>query len=247
MPESETEGRVRRLPLACYPFLLIGTEYFQFAIGIFGGIITSIVYQHDLHMDRIDANVATVIAVVTAAFVLGNVFSAHNSVELLKTREIALAKLVNVARANSDSVSYDLSFVFVDSHCQGKRFTVRRKVHDLEVGEYVSVLLNSKLGLGCLEPDLPGGITFENVHGDERIAIECWIRILFIPVLSLIPLLGLIGPILAFVEQVVFTLNFPLFWLPAMLQFIWYLSFRGYFSPGKPFRLNVESGYCPTA
>jgi hypothetical protein len=152
------------------------------------------------------------------------------------------ARLCKIEPDNShEDMQYHLTFEFEVSPGQNKRIKAVRDVDDLVIGQSFFILINHKLGVGLLESNLPGGITFANVYGLEPISKICWFRILVIPVLTFIPLLGLIGSVSALIQQVHLTIGTPfLHWTTIVMQGICFFFNRRYFSPGKPIPLDDQ-------
>jgi hypothetical protein len=117
-------------------------------------------------------------------------------------------------------------------------------VNDITTGQSISFLINTDLGLGMLEADLLGRITFDNLFGASPIPKKNWLIITIIPVLSALPLFGLIGTISNWVEHIAITSSSSIYGSILLLQFLWYAVNRGSFSPGKPVQINCEPA-CP--
>ena len=229
----------------CYPFLMFGTTFSQVALLFFGLMVSAIVFFNhpNTGFESETAGKSPLpLAVMAIGLLVGSFFDGRKTVKIILGSEVVSARLCKIKPDNSgDSTEYHLTFEYADLDMTNKRFQATRDVDDLVVGQSVDVLLNRQLGLGLLEPNLPGGITFENLYGITPVSKECWFRILVIPLLSLLPLLGLIGSVSAFIQQQAVIGGSFVYGLPMLLQAAWLFKNRRYFSPGKPVPIDCES------
>lgn len=237
----------------CYPFIWLGTHITQVALLLMGGIFICIVYQIDpnkalypnvsFHANHVMDYIFPIYIfpglVLVAGFLVAGFVEARTLSKLLRGGEIASAEIARVQEGeDSESIEYRVSFKTAELHGGKLGFELVRAAKDLVVGQSVRVLINRTMGIGLLEPDLPGGITFANVYGVESIPLKCWGKILVIPFLSIVPLLSLNGSISTFIQNATKTIGLPiLFWWTFVLQIIWYHRNRRHLFPGKPFVL----------
>jgi len=241
---KEGDNNKGRVAVGCYPFLLLGSSVSQASLGLFDLIILCIVFGNHPNTGFGVAGTYSLVPVSLAAIglLVCGVVEAGKNLKILNGGEIVWARLCKIKEDTThEDMEYNLCFEYSDVDGQSKRFQAVRDVDDLVIGQSFPVLINRELGFGLLEPNLSGGITFENVYGIEPISKECWIRILFIPLLTVVPLLGLIKSVSTFIQQATFTIGLPiLYWWTIILQVIWFCSNRRYFSPGKPIQLNAN-------
>lgn len=178
------------------------------------------------------------VAILAIGILWAGVLNARQLSKILCDGEMTSAQLYRVEPCRFVD-SYEFAFLVSDPECPVRRFQMTRRYYDMPVGESVTVLVNAKLGMGWLERDLPCGITFAHVYGWEPVPRMNWLMVLFIPVLTLVPLLGLIAPVAQFVQL------HDLYWWSPVLQFIWYVGNRQrFFCSCRPFQLNPRRGCC---
>lgn len=244
MSGNDNAERERPLKWMCYPFLAIGSEGAQLMMAVLGLFLICSVYNinPDIKNAYFKGNGwwnLIPILILVIGLPLISVLSAMQYRKILWGGEITSAELYRVEPCRFID-SYEFTFLVSDSECPVRRFEMTRDCNDMYLGTSVTVLVNAKLGIGWLERDLPCGITFAHLFGWEPVPGTSWLMMLVIPVLTPVPLLGLIGPVAAFVQL------HSLYWWPFILQFIWYGGNRKrFFCPGEPFQLNPRRGRCP--
>jgi hypothetical protein len=248
MSNNENMNGRDQVTWGCYPFLFLGSSAKQFAFGLFGLIIICAVFRShpDAGFSWTGMRSLVPVAVVAIGLLVGGVIETRNEIKILNGGETVSASLCKIMEDREpEDIEYNLFFEYTDVDGRNIRFQAVRDVNNLAIGQSFPFLINRELGIGLLEPNLPGGITFANVYGRLPIPIKCWIRILFIPLLTAIPLLGLIGSVSVFVQQATSVIGLPiLYWWTIIMQLIWYYAYRRYFSPGKPVRINYDPA-CP--
>jgi hypothetical protein len=248
MLNNENKKGRDQMAWGCYPFLFLGSSAKQFALGLFGLIIMCAVFRSHPNTGFSWTGMSSLlpVAFVAIGLLAGGVIEARKEIKILNGGEVVSVKLYKIIEDREpEDIEYYLFFEFTDVNGQNMRFQAVRDVNNLAIGQSFPFLINRELGIGLLEPNLPGGITFANVYGRVPIPIKCWIRILFVPLLTVIPLLGLIGSVSVFVQQATSAIGLPiLYWWTIILQLIWYYANRRYFSPGKPVQINCEPA-CP--
>lgn len=247
---SGTNNAERERPLLtwkCYPFLAIGTEGAQLMMAVLGLFLACSVYNINPGIDSSGGRLQfkgngwgnlIPLSLFVIAIPLGGLLSARRYSKILCDGEITSAELYQVERCRLVD-SYEFTFLVSDPECSVRRFQMTRQYNDMQVGESVTVLLNAKLDMGWLECDLPRGITFAQLCGWDPVPGTSWLVALVIPVLTLVPLLGLIGPVAAFVQL------HGLYLGSFILQLIWYSGNRKRFFSDEPFQLNPRRGCCP--
>lgn len=247
MSGTDNVKHERPLTWTCYPFLFFGSTLRQLALALIGLMILYFMY-HNVPGSEFGGKSVNVgaVSILGMGFFLNGFFEGWRESKILKGGKITSARLCKVEKnTDSESNEHTLLFRFEENGSDGAAFEVKRDVNDLAIGQYVSVLVNKEMNAGRLEPDLPGGITFAQIYGEEPIPGICWLRILVIPLLTLIPLLSLVGPVSVFIQHAASAQRMSnLFWWTVLVQFIWLFMNRRYFSPGKRFQLNPTCRGC---
>lgn len=243
MPSSvPSEGF--RLSWRSSTFLLLGDRSNQLAISFCGLVLLGAVFRdHPSLVSFWAENSLVPVTILSAGLCMHGTFRARGLVRILSGGEVVSARLCKIkADSTGEDMKYHLWFEYAEQLGQTRRFQAVRDVDDLIVGQEFPFLVNRERCIGLLEPDLPGGISFEVVAGLAPISVQLWRRILVVPLLTLIPLLGLLKPVSAFLEQATPIIGGTiLFWFPFGIQMIWFFTHRRVFSPGEPVSLGPES------
>jgi hypothetical protein len=125
----------------------------------------------------------------------------------------------------SDSPEFTVGFECVDAGGHTQTLCTNRQEKDVIVGERLNIISDEQNGTRFLEQDLPGGMTFEHVISLQRVPYRCFVRVLVIPALSALPLLGYLPEIRAFLQFLTTWLGYPVpYQMPMIAQAVWLLS-----------------------
>jgi hypothetical protein len=155
----------RRVTWTCYPFILFGSSAKQFAFGLVGLVILSVVFRSHPNTGFEWAGIRPLVPVSLVAMMLlaGGIIEGAKTIKILNGGEIVSARLSKILEDREpEDIEYKLFLEYTDSEDQIARLHAVREVNNLPVGQCFPLLINRALGVGLLEPNLPGGITFAN-------------------------------------------------------------------------------------
>jgi len=143
----------------------------------------------------------------------------------------ATARLLKIEEDNSgDSTMYWMNFEYRDTNGRSGTIRIERRHRDLVVGQEVLLLIGQDRVAGLLERDLAGGMTFSNVSGVEPIRKMCIVRLLVIPALSAVYLLGILPQVASFYHQITAVIGYPIAYCwPVFAQAAWLFANNKHF------------------
>ncbi len=244
--QSETQKKkANKVSWLCYPFLSFGLVQSQASLVFFGLLILWAVFRDHPNTGYYIIGVVSLapVFILGIGLAAGGIYAAYRDLKVIGNGEIVSAKLLIVDEdRSSDEIEYRMRFEYHDGEGKAHAFATVRASNDLSIGQSFPAVVNVQRGTALIEPNLPCGITVANLYGVETIDRKSWIRIGFIPLLSLIPLLGFNESVSALVKTAATKTGQLVYWWTVLLQMIWLLSNRRYFPLGKVIVLNEECG-----
>jgi len=226
--------------------LLFGSRLCQAAWIVGGLAILLLVFGNHpdtgYHRDRSDA---LRLAVLAAALLAFGIARARTYLSVLQNGTIVSARVVSAQedRGAGDETEYRVTFEYRDHSGAAHEIRLHRFSNDLIPGEHVPVMIGRNGGAAVMERDFPGGFTLANLYGFEAAPLMCIVRLLAIPALSLVPLIGLLPAVSTFVEQATAALGHPtLYWCTVAAQFLWFGTNAKRFVCGTPNVSRCECG-----
>ena len=248
MANTTTFAGKKRVTGRCYPFLLLGRSLGQVSMAMFGIIVCCFVFRnHPLADFNLTGKYPLLpLEVFAVGLFASEMINCAKYLRILNGGNIVSAKICDIEIDSSgEDMKYTLFFEYAGELGERLSFQAVREVNDLQLNETVRVFLNQELGAGLLEPNLPGGLKFDHVYGMEPIPLKCWWRIMFVPLLTVVPLVGLSGPASNFIQQMAAKTGWPvIYYVTIIPQWVWCFFNRRYFSPGKPVELNAADECC---
>jgi hypothetical protein len=234
---------------AAFVVMVMGSVTAQAGYILAGVAVLRCVFGHEPGAGFSEADLATIGSLAGLSLVLMAIGAAKGRrlKGLLESAEIVPARVLRIEEDSSrDHVRYRTLLEYEQPGSGTAAVEVMRNRNDLLVGQSLALLV-SQGGYFLPETDLPGGMALASVYGSEPLRNACWIRVLAVPALSVLPLLGLVPQASALLRKVTAEIGSPFaYQLTVAVQAVWLFANWRYFHATEP-RRRCPTTTAPTA